>query len=403
MTPDTVLLVNANNNVALTIARGLGSRGVPVVGVGWPEGGVGMSSRHLRQRIWIDGHRDLTADRLRDIVEATGARYVMAMGEDVLTHLNTLRSSLPSGVTYLFPPQHILERAFDKTITLDYAARLGIDCPRTFEPASLASLAGGLAGFGYPVVMKFARATAGRLPAALTFPYRYAFSRDEVLDVLRPYERYGIFPLIQEYIPGRSVGIEVCLRDGNVAAAFQHERIHELPITGGPAVYRRSVPLNAALFDRAVALLRALEWEGVAMVEFRQVAPGGRASLMEVNGRFWGSLPLALEAGVNFPYVLYETMGRRRELKPQPYRIDVRVKQLGPHLKWFWNAFVSRPTLPPEGFMSRGRVLLEFLGSFSPRVRFDIETWDDPMPAVRHWGGRIARLRPALPYRYRQA
>jgi hypothetical protein len=240
-------------------------------------------------------------------------------------------------------------------------------------------------------VMKFARTTAKRLPAGMAFLYRYAFSCDEVIEFLSPYERYATFPLIQEYIHGKAVGIELCMHRGKVAAAFQHERIHELPISGGPGVYRRSTRLNAELVDRAVALLREMEWEGVAMVEFRQTA-GGRAALMEVNGRFWGSLPLAIKAGVNFPYILYESMGLERELWCEPYQIDVRMKQFGPHLRWFWDAFVRRRVLPPGGFASRRRVLSEFIASFSPRVGLDIETWDDPMPAIRHWGGRFLAL-----------
>jgi predicted ATP-grasp superfamily ATP-dependent carboligase len=362
-----------------------------------------MASRYVGRKIWLDRLQELTAGRLRDILGATGAGYVMAMGEDVLGHLNTLRPELPTGVRFLFPEQRILQRAFDKAVTLKYAAELGIDHPRTFEPDSLSSVGSGLQGFRYPVVLKFARTTAERLPARMRFAYRYALSRDELIRFLAPYEPYRIFPLIQEYIPGKGVGVELCMHGATVAAAFQHERIHELPIAGGPGVYRRSVPLSEDLLDRAVTLLRAMEWQGVAMVEFRRDPATGRASLMEVNGRFWGSLPLAVKAGVNFPHVLYRTMGEGCDVRPEPYRTDVRVKQFGTHLKWFWEAFVARSVLPPEGFMPRWRVLAEFLTSFGPRVRYDIETWDDPRPAVEYWMTRLRALKGLVPATARRA
>jgi hypothetical protein len=194
-----------------------------------------------------------------------------------------------------------------------------------------------------------------------------------------------VFPLVQEYVPGKGLGIELCMSGGQVACAFQHERIHELPVSGGPGVYRRSVPLDPALLEQAVALLRAMDWEGVAMVEFRRDSEHKRNVLMEVNGRFWGSLPLAVAAGANFPHVLYRTMGEGERVAPAPYRVGVAMKQSVPHLRWFWDAFVRRHRLPPDGFIPRGLVLWEFLLSYDPRVRFDIEQWDDLRPAVQYW------------------
>ena len=40
------------------------------------------------------------------------------------------------------------------------------------------------------------------------------------------------------------------------------------------------------------------------MVEFKLDARDGVAKLMEINGRFWGSLQLAVDAGVDFPAIL---------------------------------------------------------------------------------------------------
>ena len=48
-------------------------------------------------------------------------------------------------------------------------------------------------------------------------------------------------------------------------------------------------------------LLEALRWHGPAQVEFKIDSRNGTARLMEVNGRFWGTLDLSIQAGMNFP------------------------------------------------------------------------------------------------------
>ena len=59
--------------------------------------------------------------------------------------------------------------------------------------------------------------------------------------------------------------------------------------------------------------MRALRYTGVAMVEFKVNAKTGEFVLIEINGRFWGSLPLAVAAGANFPLWLYQMWVENRE------------------------------------------------------------------------------------------
>ena len=85
-------------------------------------------------------------------------------------------------------------------------------------------------------------------------------------------------------------------------AVFAHRRLREKPPSGGVSVYRESVAPDPSLVARAAALLAGLGWRGVAMVEMKTDARTGTPYLMEVNGRFWGSLQLAVDAGVDGIY-----------------------------------------------------------------------------------------------------
>jgi carbamoylphosphate synthase large subunit len=68
------------------------------------------------------------------------------------------------------------------------------------------------------------------------------------------------------------------------------------------------VSADGPVREQGLALLKALKWHGVAMVEFR-LRPDGTPVFLEVNGRFWTSLALAVHAGADFPVLLAKLAG----------------------------------------------------------------------------------------------
>jgi hypothetical protein len=79
-----------------------------------------------------------------------------------------------------------------------------------------------------------------------------------------------------------------------------HRRLREFPVTGGESTCCELVD-DPELLTAGRAMLDALGWHGVAMVELKRHEADGRAYLMEVNPKLWGSLDLAIAAGAEFP------------------------------------------------------------------------------------------------------
>ena len=140
--------------------------------------------------------------------------------------------------------------------------------------------------------------------------------------------------LLQTFFPGIGIGQEFLVSDGRLIDAFQHERIHE-PLGGGGSSYRKSVEVDERILDASRRLLSHLRWTGVAMVEYRWNSTTGDFVLMEINGRFWGSLPLAVAAGVDFPYRLYRLLLERPLSPARPYRRNLCCRNLTKDLQWF--------------------------------------------------------------------
>jgi predicted ATP-grasp superfamily ATP-dependent carboligase len=120
--------------------------------------------------------------------------------------------------------------------------------------------------------------------------------------------------LIQEYIPGKGYGFYGLFYHGEPRAIFMHRRRREFPVTGGASTAAESY-YDESLKEQGIRLLSALRWHGVAMVEMKQDDRDGAYKLMEINPKFWGSLDLSIQAGVNFPY-LTAMMARYDDVEP---------------------------------------------------------------------------------------
>jgi predicted ATP-grasp superfamily ATP-dependent carboligase len=133
--------------------------------------------------------------------------------------------------------------------------------------------------------------------------------------------------MVQEFIPGSGAGV-FCLYDkGRATHFFAHKRLREKPPQGGVSVLSESVAVDPALKSYAQQLLDHVNWHGVAMVEFR-IMPEGKPYLMEVNTRFWGSLQLAIDSGVDFPALLLRHELNEAAMERNQYHIGQRLRWL---------------------------------------------------------------------------
>ena len=117
------------------------------------------------------------------------------------------------------------------------------------------------------------------------------------------------------------------------------------------------------------------------MVEFRD---GGTDApyLIEVNGRFWGSLQLAVSAGVDFPG-LWLALLRGATITPFPsYVAGVTLRSLWGDVKRFLHILAGAPPGYPDRYPSVFRGLRELLGPQPPGTRYEAWNADDRWPAV---------------------
>ena len=192
----------------------------------------------------------------------------------------------------------------------------------------------------------------------------YETARRAVAELAPHYEKL----VVQEYVPGVGVGAFFLSWQGAVRAEFMHRRIHEVPHTGGVSSYRKSW-FDKNVLEDARLKLNALGWQGVGMFEYRWDASNGEFYLMELNGRFWGSLHLALFAGVDFPALLVAChLGRDSKVVRQWN--DVSSRYTFPREIEYVLSVLKDPKVPSSRKL---RAVGEFFWlGFDPRVRGDL-------------------------------
>lgn len=380
----TVLVTDGEHRAALAVTRSLGRAGHRVIVASSRTRTIAGASRFAAGRVVTpDPLVDPTAfvASLREHCERHEVRVLLPISDQSLGPVLEARASF-RGVTVPFPDPEAYRRISDKGLVLEEAAALGIAVPSQLVLTG-APGPGQLDEVAFPAVLKPARSVIKTSRAQVKLSVKHSANRGQLEAALGllPDSAYPI--LIQQRVVGPGLGVFLLMVNGAPLAAFGHRRILERPPSGGVSACAESVPVEAGLLRGSIDLLRRFGWEGVAMVEYKLDSATGQPYLMEVNGRFWGSLQLAVDSGVDFPRLLVEhALG----VEPAPvtsWTTGVRCRwRLGEvdHLLARLRRSSSALALPPDApSLSRafGHALLPGL---SRRARGEVFRWNDPLP-----------------------
>ena len=382
------LVLGTDTPIGLSVIRELGGHGVPVHGIG-KRGSIGAASRHCAR--FTMRPAGPMAEWLPGIVAQSGAAALFAISENDLIALAALPENI-GACRILTPRAGPLGIVLDKRRTLAIAASLGIDTPASWQPAAGDDFVERARLFEYPVVVKWADpAHAAPTLAAHGLPLVKAeFARDPagLVALLGRYAPTGAWPLVQHYCPGVGLGQMLFMEAGAPVLVFQHRRLREWPPEGGVSTDCAAEPLDRHRdqMARSAALLAAIGWQGLAMVEYRFDAARGRYWLMEVNGRFWGSLPLARASGAHFAWEAYRraVLGARDAAAPAP-AASVRARYLLPATRRLARVLFRRAAIADPNFVARPLAdLVAYIAGFlDPRVHPYVMSLDDPGPMLR--------------------
>lgn len=376
-----VLILDAQQRSALAAARSLGSRGIRIHVADSVLPTLAGASRYVDAQLrYPDPYSQPTAF-IAWVVETARAlqvHVVMPMTDATTMLLAPLQHEFDP-VRLACGPHLAYEQLSDKGQLLHLASRTGIRTPATQLLSSVDDLERHLTNCSFPLVLKPARSKVlinDRIVGTAVFVARDAESARKHL---HGQAWFGALPcLAQEYIDGEGAGLFSLYADGSPLAWFAHRRLREKPPSGGVSVLCESAPVDTALRETTARLLGTARWHGPAMVEYR-IDRNGIPFLMEVNCRFWGSLQLSIDSGVDFPWLWYQMLTTRTAANSPQYLS-------GRRLRWLLgdaDNLLIQMRDPNLDIAVKLRAAGSFLASFADlRCRQEILRWSDPRPAL---------------------
>jgi len=390
-----ILILDGNQNQAVASVRSLAKAGHEAL-VGdpgsWSKAGWSRYCRGTFQYPAPQQDASRFVTHIAELARQQNGTLVLPMTEATTLPLSARRDLLDAAGARLVLPSHAdVLRAFNKQETVELAASLGIAVPRTKLVCTAEQAREVARTMTFPVVLKPRSSVESRSDGAMqsTGRPRYARAPEQLHLVYQEMSKTCSHVLAQEFVKGEGTGYFALMRDGELRAEFAHRRVRDVHPSGSGSALRVSVEPDPQVRSASLAILKALHWHGVAMVEFRH-GPGSAPIFMEVNGRFWNSLPLACYAGVNFPALLAQ-MAEAGDVDPiTHFRTGIRCRWLLGDFRHLLEVWRGAPAGYPLPYPGRLQTLLAEMtpvyGTFHDNFQ-----WQDPLPELGDWLNLVER------------
>lgn len=365
---ETAFVTDGLLRKSLSTTRSLGSRGIRTV-VGEKSWYSPSSfSKYCGKRVKYPNpttNPQLFSTWLIQFLQEENQPVFLPMDDAVMEVVMKHRHEVSKNSKCLLPTMASYEIAADKYETMKLAKELQIDCPTTYLATSIEDVEEIATTAIFPLIIKPHKSSGSR-------GIRKIQKRGDLIPTFLEIQQEYSDILIQEFIPlGDRYGV-CLLYDSNhkVQASFVQKEVRHFPIAMGPSTIQESVICDE-LIERSVKLLKPLSWSGIVEVEFMIDSTTNIPMLLEINPRFWNSLDLAVQSGVDFPYLLYQLCLGNKITPQTSYEVGRRCRNLFPGDLLHFLHNPKRFTINPS-----------IISGKKQRLYDDTFSLSDPMPGI---------------------
>lgn len=375
------LVLDARLRQSLVTVRSLGRRGLTVAALEAFQDSPTFASRWCRQGFVVPASEGTEEYQvcLEQLLERLPACVLIPSSDGTIALLRQQRAHLERRVRIALAQEPALAIAVNKELTLAIAKRLGIGVPRGVLIESSSEVPVAIREVGLPAVVKPLESWLGGKDRGVRLVAQLVTTAAEAQAAVERVRSAGGAVLFQQLLTGRREAVSLFYAHGKICARFAQWAKRTEPPLGGQSVVRQSIAVPVDIGEQAERLVRAIGLEGYAEVEFRRDS-AGLPYLMEINPRLSASVEVAVRAGVDFPYLLYQWANGERVEMVRSYRVGEWMRYLKGDIMTTIAA-VQQHGRP--GVASPLQAVLGFSLSFLVPMHYDYLDWEDPVPALK--------------------
>lgn len=365
----------------LGVARSLGRRGIPVIGIDYKKD-IGCYSRYIESLISphpLSQEREFLAWISCKFSDESTRLPTFITSDIFLTAFQKNREFLEQFFQFNLPDPLLLRSIQDKYLQVQLAERSGIPVPKTIvagtglriDPDSLSAM-------DFPVFIKGLEVNHWRNKISSSIKGFPANTPKEALDIIKRIMEQDVAVIIQELIPGEDINhVKYCTyisSSGQILGEFCLRKIRQNPIHFGIGVVVESIYDRKILYQGR-KLFSGLGYSGIGSAEFKFDNRDGILKLIEINPRYWQQNFLSTACGINFPYLNYLDLVGERVIHTKPYKTG--IKWVNRYMDF--DAFMKYKA---EGSLS----FYAWRQSLRGRKVFSDFIWSDPIPLLYELG-----------------
>jgi protein-tyrosine-phosphatase/predicted ATP-grasp superfamily ATP-dependent carboligase len=371
-----VLVLGDDTRSFLATVRSLGRKGLEVHAAPFHFDGPALKSRYVQRvhRIpYYLGDGQAWLEAMQAVVAEHGIEFIIPCEERSLLPLRRHRDAFAQCKLGIVNDT-AFDAFFDKAATHTLAERCGVPSPALEDVTQASSAEDLVHRLGLPLACKWNQ--------SYTWPDLYVrtkvaivHSTEELRKWLSRAAKESGRTSVEAFAPGVGLGVSVLAHEGKVLQAFEHHRVNELD---GASFLRVSRPVHAERLKAVERMAAAVNMTGIAMFEFKHDAATEQWALLEVNARPWGSMPLPVALGVDFPAQFHALLCKGEAPTQTPYALGIMGRNLIPDLQQLRMRLKETSHLGAllGALAWTGGLLRRPLG----REHWDVWTADDPLP-----------------------
>jgi predicted ATP-grasp superfamily ATP-dependent carboligase len=387
-----ILALVGDTQVGLWIVRSLGMNGLTVFSVCVSDRGLAAHSKYSNGAWAIESTPSSPKflDELEQLAKELDVGSIITIAEGYHQALIAGRDRFEPKIRILSPPAEAFRKATDKHFMHQLCLELGIPVAQGTTLDQL--MQNGGKGLAYPLVLRTSRQNTSQADKRAPWKAAYAETPDELERLYREVKDFADNVIVQEYHPGVEDHVQILMHRGEAFMAGEYIGEHHMPLAGGVTVQRVSCH-HEPLIQDAVKLLKAIEWDGVAGVQFHYDPSTDKYIFLEINPRFIGGSPTVIMAGFHVPFLLWQSHFEPENMKRPKYRLGLRTRILGGDANWLLGMMRGDPMPPDQRHLSKANAIAQFLWHCGPWTKDDTFHWSDIKPFIVDFSEMAKHLR----------